>query len=230
MAGLGQPGGGGQFRPVVHEQEAAGGIRRGGDGGLGQDPPGADVALGPPAGGDLFGVGQAIGVGGLPGHDHPQGRLVRQRQKGDGRQPLARRAGQADLVAVHGQHGTVHVDRRRAVDHEADGDRDRRLVGDLDDEGGRPARAGGGEGVVHDVAADNPDPGLDHGGVADEGLAHGGLDGRHVPAVLGPDPPAQRPVGPGSPQPARGVDRAEPTGAEDPEIGHLSPVRRRPSA
>ena len=95
---------------------------------------------------------------------------------------------------------------------------------------GGASRAGGGERVVHDVAADDPDAGLHDGRVADEGLAHGGLDGRHVPAVLGPDPPAQRPVGPRRGQAPAGVDRAEAPGAEDPEIGHLSPVRRRPSA
>ncbi len=97
-------------------------------------------------------------------------------------------------------------------------------------ERGDATRTGRTERVVHDVAADDPDAGLHDRRVADEGLAYGGLDGRHVPAVLGTDPPAQGPVGPRRGQAPTGVDRAEAPDAEDPEIGHLSPFRRRPSA
>ena len=230
VAGLGQPGGGGQVGLVVHQEKAPGRIGGRGDRGLGQGPAGADVALGPPARRDLLGVGQVRGLGRLPGQDHPQRGLVRQRHEGHRRHPLARRPGQPDLQAVDGQHRAVDLDRRRPVHHQADGHRYRGLVGDLRHERGDATRTGRTERVVHDVAADDPDAGLHDGRVADEGLAYGGLDGRHVPAVLGTDPPAQGPVGPRRGQAPTGVDRAEAPDAEDPEIGHLSPVRRRPSA
>ena len=95
---------------------------------------------------------------------------------------------------------------------------------------GRATRPGDGVRVVDHVAADDPHTGLDDRGRPDQGLAHGGLDRWDVPAILRSDPPAQRPARSGRAQPAAGVDRAEAAGAEDPEIGHVSAVRRRPCA
>ncbi len=58
---------------------------------------------------------------------------------------------------------------------------------------------------MHDVTAGDPHGGLEHGRAAQGTLAHGGLMGRVVPAILGADPPVQAPVGAARLDPASGV-------------------------
>ena len=94
---------------------------------------------------------------------------------------------------------------------------------------GRP----GGVHPVHRISAGHPHAGLDHGCARQQGLAHGHLTGREVPAVLRPDPPVERPsIDPRDDESARvddGLPRRVDVADRRPVApGHVGQLRRVP--
>ncbi len=88
--------------------------------------------------------------------------------------------------------GAVERDRGRAADHEADDERGRRIVRDLDDHD-----IAGSTDAVHPldgIAGRYPSPSLHDGHPLDHLLPHRRVARGHTPAIVGAEPPVERPV------------------------------------